>query len=175
MTPEEKQRYYKLAERLLSEQKFAAAALAGVAAMLLAAGFYAAITVASGGFSYSFMAAGIGAAIGIAVQFLGRGIASKFVVLASILAIVGCLLGNLLAVVVAVARANGVSPVEVLAMIPPTEFPQVIVSDLQFADLIFWIVSIGAASYLAKRRLTREEGLAIRLYETRPAEARIIS
>lgn len=171
MTPEEKQRHYDLAKVLLSEQKFSAAVLAGVAAMLLSVGVYAAVTVASGGFSYSFMPAGIGAAIGIAVQFLGRGISSKFAILASILAIIGCLLGNLFAGVMVVARENSVSPVDVLAVIPISELPQIVASGLQFADLIFWIVAIGAASYLAKRRLTREEGFAIHTYEARPKGA----
>ena len=163
MDREEKQRNYELAEKLLSEQNFGGAVIFGAAAMIVASGIYG--FIGSSGATFSFMAAGIGLAIGFTMQFLGRGIATKFAVVVSVYAITGCLLGNLIAAVIYVARMNVTSPFEVLFGTPPSELASWIVSDLQFADLIFWIVAIGAAGYFVKRRLSREEGLAIHMYE----------
>jgi len=165
MDQEEKQRNYELAEKLLSEQNFGGAAILGAVAMILAAGAYG--LMGSSGTTYSFMAAGIGLAVGLTMQYLGRGIDTKFAVVASVYAITGCLLGNLFAVVIHVARVNVVSPFEVLLRTPLSELASWIVSDLQFADLIFWIAAIGAAGYFVKRRLSREEALAIGMYEIR--------
>ncbi|MEO1245022.1 MAG: hypothetical protein AAFX56_04975 [Pseudomonadota bacterium] len=167
MDQEEKQRHHELAQKLLSEQNFPVAVIAGVVAMAVAAGIYAAITVAAGGVSYGLMATGIGVVIGFAIQFLGRGIGSKFAVLASVLAVAGCLLGNLLAVVLLVAKANAMSPLDLLVNMDLVGISEIIVADLQFADLLFWILAIAAAAYFAKRKLTHEEGLALHTYEMR--------
>ncbi len=167
MEQEEKQRNYDLAEELLSEQNFIVAVIAGAVAMILAAGIYSVMTSASGGFSYSFMAAAIGIAIGFTMQYFGRGIAMKFAVVASIYAILGCILGNLFAAVLYVARANQISPFDVLLNVPASEMSGWVFADLQFADLIFWIAAVGGAVYFVKRRLSREEGVALHMYEMR--------
>jgi len=167
MDREEKQRNYALAEDLLSEQNFVPAVIAGAIAMLLAAGIYGLTTLASGGFSYSFMAIGIGIAIGFTMQYLGKGIATRFAVVASIYAVLGCILGNLFAAVLYVAKVNQASPLDVLANVPLSELSDWVFADLQFVDLIFWMAAIGGAAYFVKRRLSREEALALHVYEMR--------
>ena len=165
MDQEEKQRNYELAEKLLSEQNFRRAAISGAVVMIFSAGIYG--LIGSGGGTISIMAAGIGLAIGFTIQIFGRGIDSKFAVVASVYAVVGCLLGNLFATVIYIARVNLISPFDILLHTPPNELAGWIASDLQFVDLIFWISAIGAAAYFAKRRLSREEGFAIHMNERR--------
>ncbi len=82
MDQEEKQRNYDIAEVLLSEQNFAAAVIVGAVATVLAAAIYG-IVVARWDFSYGFAAVGIGIAVGISMQYLGRGIDTKFAVAAA--------------------------------------------------------------------------------------------
>ncbi len=41
------------------------------------------------------------------------------------------------------------------------------VSGIRLRDVVFVICAAGIAAYLAKRRLTREEGLAMFTYENR--------
>ena len=151
MDQEEKQRNYDLASTLLSEQKFAAAAISGAVAMILAAGLYGAM--ASGGIAFSFMAAGIGVAIGFTMRFLGRGIDTIFAVVASVYAVLGCLLGNLFASVIYVAQVNSISAFDVFIHTPPNELASWIAADMQFVDLIFWIVgqSVMSPSLLPAR------------------------
>lgn len=165
MDIEEKQRNYELAEKLLAEQNFGAAATFGALAMILAAGIYG--YMGSGGSTVGFMASGIGLVIGFTMQQFGKGIATRFAVVSSAYAVIGCLLGNMFAIVVYVARANSVSPFEVLFATPPSGLVEWMVADLQFADLIFWILAVGAAGYFVKRRLSREERVAVRMYELR--------
>ncbi|MDZ7643008.1 MAG: hypothetical protein U5K76_01485 [Woeseiaceae bacterium] len=105
-----KQRNYEKAKTLLSEQNFVAAVIAGAVATVLAAVIYS-IVVARWSFSYGFAAAGIGIAIGISMQYLGRGIEMRFAVAAAVYTIAGCFLGNVFRVVspLEVFRSNDFS------------------------------------------------------------------
>ena len=163
----EKQRIYELAEKLLSEQNFGVAVVAGVIAMILSAWIYGIVKSQSEGIYYSILAAGIGTIIGLTMRFLGRGIDIKFALVASAYALLGCMLGNMFAVVMNVAQSNAVSPFDILQNTPKSELYEWIFADLPLADLMFWIIGIGSAAYFARRPLTREEGLALHAYKMR--------
>lgn len=88
MDAKEKQLNYERADKLYAEQNFALAIVSGIITMILGAGIYAVASLAAGGPSISVMIVAIGAAIGLTVQFLGRGIAGRFAVAASVLAMI---------------------------------------------------------------------------------------
>ena len=163
MDQEEKQRNYDIAEVLLSEQNFAAAVIVGAVATLLAAAIYG-ITTSLWDFSYGFAAAGIGIAVGIPMQYLGRGIKMKFAVAASLYTIAGCVLGNVFRVVMDLARANGISPLDVFRSNAFSVLTGRAVSYVSFVDLVFWFVAVFAAVFLARRPLSRSDRLAIGMY-----------
>lgn len=164
MDDEEKQKNYELAAKLISEQSFAAAVIAGAVATLLAAVAYG-IIVATWPFSYGFSAAGIGIAVGLSMQFLGRGISMKFAVAATIYTIVGCVLGNLFRVVMEQAPAT--SPIDVLRNNSLTVLAEWSVRYVSLIDLVFWFVAVFCAVFLAKRPLSRSDRLAIGLFQMR--------
>ena len=164
MDSEEKQRNYELAEKLLSEQNFAAAVIVGFVATLLAAAIYG-ITTTIWSYSYGFAAAGIGILVGISMQYLGRGIEMKFAVAASVYTIAGCLLGNVFRVVMYEARVNRITPLEVFQSNTFSEITGWSTSYVSFVDLIFWFVAVFAAVFLAKRPLSRSDKLAIGMCE----------
>ena len=174
MTPEEKEQNYKLAAQLLSEQRFGPAAIGGIVAAVLGAGIYAVVTVATG-YAIGFLAIGIGVIVGFTMQYLGRGIETKFVVVASLLAVIGCILGNIFAAILFEARTYGQSPFEIAASIDIRLLFDFLIVDFQFTDLLFWALAIYAASHFAKRPLTREEGLAIYTYGNRPEQSGFIT
>ena len=118
MNNEEKQRNYELAEKLVSEQNFAAAVIVGAVAAILGAAAYG-ITVATWPFSYGFAAAGVGIVVGLSMQFLGRGISTKFAVAAALYTIAGCFLGNVFRVMLELAPANATSQIDILRGIFP--------------------------------------------------------
>ena len=164
MDQEEKQRNYEIAEALLSEQNFAAAVIVGAVATVLAAAIYG-IVVTRWNFSYGFAAAGIGIAVGISMQYLGRGIETKFAVAASVYTIAGCLLGNVFRVVMLQVRGNATSPLDVFRSNELSVIAGWSVSYVSFVDLVFWFVAVFAAVFLVKRPLSRSEKLAIGMYE----------
>ena len=164
MKQEDKQRNYELAEKLLSEQNFAAAVIVGAVATLLAAASYGIIT-AIWSFSYGFAAAGIGIAVGISMQYLGRGIKMKFALAASAYTIAGCVLGNVFRVVMDQARVYAISPLDVFRSNEISVLTGLAVSYVSFVDLVFWFVAVFAAAFLARRPLSRSDRLAIGTYE----------
>ena len=166
MNDEEKQKNYELADKLISKQNFAAAVIVGAVATILAAAAYG-IIVATWAFSYGFVAAGVGIVIGLSMQFLGRGISMKFAVVATVYAIIGCVLGNLFRVIIELAQANATSPIDALRNNSLSVLAEWSVSDVSFVDLVYWFVAVFCAVFLAKRPLSRSERLAIGLFELR--------
>jgi hypothetical protein len=161
---EAKQRNYELAEELRSGQNFLAALIASAVAALLAAAGYG-IVVSIWNFSYGFAAAGIGIAVGLSMQFFGRGIGTKFAVAASLYTIAGCVLGNVFRVVLNPAQLLSASPGEVFRSIEFSAIVEQTASFVSIIDLVFWFVAVWFAVFLAKRPLSRSESLAIGMYE----------
>ena len=164
MKDQDKQELYERAKTLHAEQNFAAAVIAGGIATLLAATAYG-IVVSIWPIAYGFAAAGVGIVIGLTVGFLGRGIATKFSVTATLYTTIGLLLGNFFGVVMRLAQASSSSPVDVLRSSSFSALADRAMSYLSFGDLIYWFVAVVAAVFLAKRPLSRADRLAIGLYE----------
>ena len=166
MHDEDKQKNYELAEKLMSEQNFTAAVIAGAIAMLLAAVAYGLI-VEAWPISYGFAAAGVGVVVGFFMGFLGRGISMKFSVMAAVYTIVGCVLGNLFVKIVNLVQATAASPIDVVQSNSLSVLAQWSVSGLSLIHLVFWFVAVFAAVFLAKRPLSRDQRLAIGMLELR--------
>jgi len=166
MNDEKIQKDYELAEKLISEQNFSAAVIAGAVATLLAAVAYG-ITVETWPFSYGFAAAGVGIIIGLSIGFLGRGISMKFAVVAAAYTIVGCVLGNLSVKITGLAKATATSPIDVLRNNSLSALAEWSISGLSLIHLVYWFVAVFCAVFLAKRPLSRSDRLAIGLYELR--------
>jgi hypothetical protein len=166
MNDEEKQKNYDLAIKLLSEQNFTAAVIAGAAATVLAAAAFGTI-VATWTFAYGFAAAGVGIVIGLSMGFLGRGISTKFAVAATVYTMIGCALGNLFWVIIDLAQATRTSPIDVLRNNP---FPELVGDAIAHGFsiyLFYWFIAIIAAVFLSRRSLSRRDRLAIGLFESR--------
>ena len=170
MDSEEKQQHFEIATRLIAEQNFAAAVIAGAVAAVLAAVAYG-ITVSTWPFTYGFAAAGIGIVIGLSMQFLGRGIATKFAVVAAAYAILGCALGAVSRIVIELAKSASSSPVDVLRESSVSTLVERAVASTSPIILVYWFVAAFSAVILVKRSLSRSERLAIGLYERGENEA----
>ena len=166
MNDEEKQKNYDLAIKLLSEQNFTAAVIAGAAATVLAAAAFGTI-VATWTCAYGFAAAGVGRVSGLSMGLRGRRNSTKFAVAAPGYTMIGCAPGNLVCVSIDQAPATRTSPIDVLRNNP---FPE-LVGDA-FAHgfsiyLFYWFIAIIAAVFLSRRSLSRRDRLAIGLFESR--------
>ena len=137
MDETQKQKNYERAEQLLAEQNFTAAVIAGAVATAIAVFAYV-IVAARWPIAHGFAAAGLGIIIGLAMQFVGRGIETKFTVTATVYTLIGCVVGNL----IVGAGVSGVS-------------------------LVYWFVAVFAAVFLARRALSRADRLALGLLKMR--------
>ncbi len=164
MRDEEKQKNYQTAERIMSEQNFSAAAIAGAIAAVLSALAYG-VVVSKWPMTYGFAAAGVGIVVGWVMGFLGRGISTKFSVLAAVYTIAGCVLGNFSRAIVELAAESGASPIDVFRSISLPVLANRAISYFSLVDLVYWFVAIVCAVFLAKRPLSRSERLAVGLYE----------
>ena len=174
MTPEQKEQNYERAKVLLSEQNYQAALISGLIATILGAGIYA-VTAVAAGYLVSYLAIALGAFVGFTIQFLGRGIESRYAVLASILAVVGCVLGNFFVRLILSGRVYGESASDIASQITFQSLVDFTVSSFRPLSILFWLLAVAAASYFAKRRLSREDGLAIYTYENRPKDRELVT
>ncbi len=84
-------------QALRSDQNLVVGALAGLAAALVGAAIWAVVTALTQ-YQIGFMAIGVGFLVGFAVRAAGRGVDPVFGVVGAALALLGCVLGNLLMV-----------------------------------------------------------------------------
>jgi dipeptide/tripeptide permease len=166
MDIEEKQRNYELARKLISEQNFTAAVIAGALATVLAAAAYG-VTVAKWDFAYGFAAAGTGIVIGLPMGLLGRGVSTKFDVAATLYTIASCILGNVFRVVTELAVATATSPIDVLRSSSLSMLAERSLSSVSLIHLVYWFVAVVCAVFLARRPLSRADRLAIHLFDLR--------
>ena len=133
-------------------------------ATLVAAAAYG-VTAPLLGFGYGFAAAGVGVIVGLPMGLLGRGISTKFSVAAGTYTIVGCLLGNVVRAVIEMPKVNSGSVADTLQYYPVSEIVERAVSYLSLGDLIYWLVAVFCAVFLARRPLSRSERLAIGVFQ----------
>ncbi len=145
-----------LRQRLESEQNLLLAAAGGLGASVLGAGVWAGVTVVSG-YQIGFIAIGIGFLVGFAVRSLGKGITSTFGVLGAALSLLGCALGNLLAVTALVAREQGVAFLDAVSELSPSLIQELMVAFFGPMDLLFYAIALYYGYKLAFRQLTGED------------------
>ena len=166
MDDDEKQRLYAHAEQLLSEQYFAPAVIAGAGATILSSVAYG-IVVTQWPFSYGFALVGIGIVIGLTMQYLGRGIETRFAVIAALYTIAGWFLGTVSRIVVTLSIAYSYSPLKVLGDLSIPTLIRRVLSLYSPIDLVYLFVAIFAAVFLARRSLSRADRLAIGIFKMR--------
>ena len=130
--------------------------LAGLAAAALGAGIWAAVTVVSG-YQIGWMAVGIGFLVGYAVRAVGKGIDPVFSIAGAALSLLGCAIGNLLAVCGFVAQQEGMAFLEVLARLDVQLASQLMVASFNPMDLLFYAIAVYEGFKLSPRQVTAAE------------------
>jgi len=145
-----------LEQRLRSEENLVLGVAAGLVASLVGTGAWAGVTVATG-YQIGFMAIGVGLLVGWAVRAAGKGVSSVFGVAGAALALVGCALGNLLAVMAVVAQNDGVPLLEALPQLDPQLAWELMVAFFSPMDVLFYGVALYEGYRLSFRQLGAEE------------------
>ena len=119
--------------------------IAGVIAMLVGAVAWGAITFFTD-YQIGWMSIGVGFLVGIALRFFGRGKTITFGISGAVLALLGCLLGNLIFYAGAIAQQEGVSFVEVffVLLLTPAAAIEVFTFAFDFMDILFYALAAYA-------------------------------
>ena len=141
-----------LQQRLEADQNLLAGLGAGLVAALVGAAAWAGITVATG-YQIGFMAIGVGILVGYAVRVAGKGVTSLFGVVGAALSLLGCALGNLLAVTAIAAANDGVSLLDALPQLTPQLVQELMVTFFSPMDLLFYGIALYEGYRLSFRQL----------------------
>lgn len=145
-----------LHRQLLSEQNLAFGVVAGLVASLIGAAAWAITTYASG-YQIGFMAIGIGFLVGYAIRATGKGISSVFGVAGAALSLLGCALGNLLAVTAIVADSEGVAFATAVSQLTPALAQELMVAFFSPMDVVFYAIAAYEGYKLSFRQIAGEE------------------
>jgi hypothetical protein len=143
-------------ERLRSQQNLVGGVIAGAVAACVGAILWAVITVVTG-YQIGFMAVGVGFLVGLALQRFGRGVDSVFGMAGAILALLGCLAGNLFAICGYISKFNDVPIFGVLAALDPGMAKDVMIESFSPMDLLFYGIAVYEGYKLSFRRLTQTD------------------
>ncbi len=143
-------------EQLRNEQNLAMGVLAGTGAALAGAAVWAVVTVVTQ-YQIGWMAVGVGFLVGIAVRQFGKGIDKTFGVVGAVLALVGCLLGNLFAVCGMIAAEEGVGFLEVVSGLNAEIVMELMSATFSPMDLLFYGIAVYEGFKLSIRQLTEQD------------------
>jgi hypothetical protein len=146
--------------KLHAQQNLPMAVIAGVSAALIGAILWAIITVVTK-FQIGYMAVGVGFLVGYAIRTFGKGLSPLYGVIGASLALIGCLLGNLLSVCGFIAGDQNLPFMQILLGIftNPDVIIQVLIATFQPMDLLFYGIALYEGYHLSFRELTEEDAL----------------
>ena len=119
--------------------------IGGAVAMLVGALVWGAISYFTQ-YQIGWMAIGVGFLVGLAIRFFGRGKTVTFGISGAVLALIGCLLGNLIFYSGIIAREEGVSFLRVffLLLLSPAAAIEVFTLAFDFMDILFYALAAYA-------------------------------
>lgn len=148
-----------LQARLEREQNLPLGVTAGAIAALLGAVVWATITVATE-FQIGWMAIGVGFLVGFAVRMFGKGVSQPFGYFGAGLALVGCLLGNLLSACGFIAQQEpsaALLDVTLGVLSQPAVAAEIMRLTFTPIDLLFYGLAVYEGYRLSFRELTETD------------------
>lgn len=129
-------------EQLEDQPNLLMGLIGGFIAMLIGAMVWGAVTYFTQ-YQIGWMAIGAGFLVGIAIKFFGKGKTLVFGISAAALALVGCLLGNLMFYAGVIAREQSASFLEVFfpLLVTPVAAIEVFTIAFDFKDLLFYALA----------------------------------
>ncbi len=145
-----------LLQEIRDNQNLMMGLLGGVLAAAVGAAVWAVVTVFTG-YQIGFMAIGVGLLVGFAVRLFGKGIDKSFGIAGAVLALLGCLAGNLLTTCIFISRQEQVDLLEVFMSLDPMLVVQLFKVTFSPIDLLFYGIAVYEGYQFSFRRLTDED------------------
>jgi hypothetical protein len=154
-------KYDRYMQGLRDQQNLVAGLLGGIAAAAVGAVLWAAATYLTD-YKLGAMSLLLGFLVGMAVLKLGRGVDVRFRILGAVLAFLSCLVGDLLAGSVYIAKSQGMAIPDVLSALGPKGmigFAKE--SILEGESLLFYAIAVYEGYKLSAKKLTQADYLKI--------------
>lgn len=161
-----KEQRFAVLDRLRHEQNLAGALLGGLGAAVVGAILWALITLALK-VQIGFMAIGVGLLVGMAVSRMGKGLDNTCGIIGGTLALIGCVLGNVLTIYGAISRELDISIVDVLLTMPTSGVADALGKSFSPIDLLFYGIAVHQGYKRSFRAVTEEE-IALRVETSAP-------
>jgi hypothetical protein len=141
-----------------AQQNLPLGILGGLGAAIVGAIIWALITVATD-YQIGWMAVGVGFLVGLAIRQFGQGIDTAFGIAGGVLALLGCLAGNLFTIAIFASRQEGVSLFLVLfsLIISPGLVLELMTETFTLIDLLFYGLAIYAGYKNSFRQIKETE------------------
>ena len=152
----DKVKYEHFMRQVRNDQSLALGAGAGIVAAVVGAALWAGITYATG-WQAGIIAVGIGFLVGYAVRSFGRGVDRSFGIIGAVLALGGCLAGNLLVACVSIAEYQDVGLGSVIGTLDLELIVGIMKETFHPMDLLFYGIAVYEGYKLSFRQLTEDE------------------
>ena len=143
-------------EKFRSEQDFLGGVGAGLAAAIAGAIIWAVISAVTE-YQIGWMAVGGGFLVGMTVRVVGKGIEKHFGIAGALLALFGCLLGNLITICYFIGEQENMGFLEVLAVLNPRIVLELMKSAFNPIDILFYALAVYEGYRFSFRTLTEQE------------------
>ena len=127
-------------EKLRLEQNLIAGLAAGLAAGIIGAVLWGVITVVTE-YQIGYMAIAVGAGVGFAIRYFGKGLDPIFGICGAVIAILSCLLGNYLSLIGFFANYSNISYLEAFSMLNYDLVVEIMTEDFNPMDLLFYALA----------------------------------
>lgn len=128
----------------------------GAVAAVVGAIIWAIITNVTG-YQIGWMAVGVGFLVGYAVKFAGKGMDISFGIAGAVLALMGCLLGNLFTLCVAIGLQENIAATEILWQLDLDSTIEIMVATFDPMDLLFYGIAVYEGYRFSIVQITDEE------------------
>jgi hypothetical protein len=142
-------------ERLRVEQSLFVALFAGIAAAIVGAIAWAAVTITTE-YQIGLMAIAVGFIVGFAVR-MGNGIDKIFGILGAVLSLFGCVLGNLFSIIGFVSKQEHLSLTETISRLDYSKIPAIFRATFSVMDMVFYGIAVYEGYRFSFRRINAEE------------------
>jgi len=148
------------AERALDvfrqEQNLVVGSMAGLVAAVSGAAVWAGVTVVTE-YQIGWIAVGLGFLVGIAMRTMGKGIDQVFGVVGAMIALLGCVLGNVFTIAWYISAQTGASVLSVLTELDMELVIDLITETFQIMDILFYGLALYFGYKYSFRKLTLDD------------------
>jgi hypothetical protein len=148
------------AERALEvfrqEQNLVVGSMAGLVAAVTGAAVWAGVTVVTE-YQIGWLAVGVGFLVGIAMRTMGKGIDQVFGVVGAMIALFGCVLGNVLTIAWYISAQTGSSLLSVLTELDMELTIELITETFQVMDILFYGLALYFGYKYSFRQMTPDD------------------